>query len=245
LSKTSHQPPVATWLISPEKFKHLSVGFVESLNRKTLYLIVAVIVLAGFGLRAANLSAEGLSEDELNKLQAVADYREFGLSPANAEHPMLMKAVQTASVVLCERWNAAVTGQRENLSASPVSALQESARRRQESSDDVSQFASTSSQDATNRQSHLSFAPETGAASARRVVRRVDGALDFPRHALAVRHVHRPFSRLRCGRSTRPRFRLTASRKKTRFSFSSFSSAWSSGFERRRAPSGTKAITIR
>jgi hypothetical protein len=39
------------------------------------------------------LSAEGLSEDELNKLNAVADYRAHGLTGANGEHPMLMKGV--------------------------------------------------------------------------------------------------------------------------------------------------------
>ena len=45
-------------------------------NSKTLvFVALIVLVVAGFGFRAAGLSAEGLSEDELNKLNAVADYR--------------------------------------------------------------------------------------------------------------------------------------------------------------------------
>ena len=98
-----------------------------------MFVLLACLIISGFGLRAYDLSAEGLSEDELNKLQAVADYRQFGLSAANAEHPMLMKAIQTASVVLCEKWNEIVTEQSENLSLSPVAAMQESAQRRRES----------------------------------------------------------------------------------------------------------------
>ena len=63
------------------------------------------MLLVGFGLRVTQLGAEGLSEDELNKLQAVEDYRAHGLTAANGEHPMLMKALLTASVVAAERWN--------------------------------------------------------------------------------------------------------------------------------------------
>jgi len=67
---------------------------------------LAVLVLAGFGLRVSRLSSDGLSEDELNKLQAVADYREHGLTSANSEHPLLMKALMTGSVVLADKWNS-------------------------------------------------------------------------------------------------------------------------------------------
>ncbi|HEX8071814.1 MAG TPA: glycosyltransferase family 39 protein [Pyrinomonadaceae bacterium] len=74
--------------------------------RRWLVCALAVLACAGFALRAAGLSAEGLSEDEYNKLEAVADYRAHGLTPANGEHPFLMKALQTASVVCAERWNA-------------------------------------------------------------------------------------------------------------------------------------------
>ena len=71
-----------------------------------LVATLALLVLVGFGFRVSNLSAEGLSEDELNKLQAVADYRANGLTAANSEHPLLMKALQTGSVVLADKWNS-------------------------------------------------------------------------------------------------------------------------------------------
>lgn len=67
---------------------------------------MTLLLLVGFGLRFSQLSAEGLSEDELNKLQAVEDYRAHGLTSVNGEHPMLMKALLTASVVAAEHWNA-------------------------------------------------------------------------------------------------------------------------------------------
>ena len=75
-------------------------------NSKALILIaVCVLVVAGLGFRVTGLSAEGLSEDELNKLNAVADYRANGLTGANGEHPMLMKALQAASIIVAEKWN--------------------------------------------------------------------------------------------------------------------------------------------
>jgi hypothetical protein len=77
-----------------------------ALSRTLVAAILALVVCAGFGFRATRLGAEGLSEDELNKLRAVEDYRARGLTAANGEHPMLMKALLTASVVACETWNA-------------------------------------------------------------------------------------------------------------------------------------------
>ena len=75
-------------------------------NSKTLvFAALIVLVVAGFGFRVTGLSAEGLSEDELNKLNAVADYRAHGLTGANGEHPMLMKACQAATIILAEKWN--------------------------------------------------------------------------------------------------------------------------------------------
>ena len=75
-------------------------------NSKTLvFIALIVLTVAGFGFRATGLSAEGLSEDELNKLNTVADYRAHGLTGANGEHPMLMKAFQTVSIILAEKWN--------------------------------------------------------------------------------------------------------------------------------------------
>jgi len=75
-------------------------------NSKTLvFAALIVLILAGFGFRATGLSAEGLSEDELNKLNAVADYRANGLTGANGEHPMLMKALQAVTIIIAEKWN--------------------------------------------------------------------------------------------------------------------------------------------
>lgn len=78
----------------------------RSVKRTPLLLLLAALLVVGFGFRAAGLGAEGLSEDELNKLQAVEDYRAHGLTSANGEHPMLMKGLQTASLVAADAWNA-------------------------------------------------------------------------------------------------------------------------------------------
>ena len=75
-------------------------------SRTLVFVTLALLVLTGFGFRVAGLSAEGLSEDELNKLNAVADYRAHGLTGANGEHPMLMKALQATSIILAEKWNS-------------------------------------------------------------------------------------------------------------------------------------------
>jgi 4-amino-4-deoxy-L-arabinose transferase-like glycosyltransferase len=53
------------------------------------------------------LGSESLSEDELNKLQTVEEYRQNGLSGRNGEHPFLMKGLQTASIVAAEGINRA------------------------------------------------------------------------------------------------------------------------------------------
>jgi len=76
-----------------------------SASRTLIFAALTVLIIAGFGFRATGLSAEGLSEDELNKLNAVADYRARGLTGANGEHPMLMKALQAASIIVAEKWN--------------------------------------------------------------------------------------------------------------------------------------------
>ena len=94
------------------------------LASKTLVIAtLALLVLAGFGFRVAGLNAEGLSEDELNKLNAVTDYRQNGLTAANGEHPMLMKAVQTGSLFLAEKWNGTSYAASRNLQVSPETAL--------------------------------------------------------------------------------------------------------------------------
>lgn len=89
--------------LRPDLFPDRSVLFS---SRTLVIATLAVLVIAGFGFRVSSLSVEGLSEDELNKLHAVADYRQNGLTAANGEHPMLMKALQTGSIFLVEKWNA-------------------------------------------------------------------------------------------------------------------------------------------
>ena len=83
---------------------------IVSLNTRVLAVALALLVVAGFAFRLSHLSAEGLSDDELNKLEAVADYRQHGLTSANGEHPLLMKALQTATVVFADKWNSISLG---------------------------------------------------------------------------------------------------------------------------------------
>lgn len=80
-------------------------------TRTFLFITLAILILAGFGFRVTGLGAEGLSEDELNKLNAVADYRANGLTGANGEHPMLMKGLQATSIILAERLNSSFGSQ--------------------------------------------------------------------------------------------------------------------------------------
>lgn len=94
---------VVTAKITPEFFVDRGV---RSVSRTLIVSALALIILVGFGFRAVNLSAEGLSEDELNKWHAVEDYRANGLTAMNGEHPFLMKALLTASVIVAEHWNS-------------------------------------------------------------------------------------------------------------------------------------------
>ena len=99
-------------------------------SRALVVSLLSLILLVGFGLRAYHLSAEGLSEDELNKLNAVADYRAHGLTSANGEHPFLMKALLTLSVLASEqRWKTgSLTGwandtEKPDWKKSPIASL--------------------------------------------------------------------------------------------------------------------------
>ncbi|HYY55863.1 MAG TPA: glycosyltransferase family 39 protein, partial [Pyrinomonadaceae bacterium] len=93
-------------------------------SRTLVAAVLAFLILLGFGFRVFQLGAEGLSEDELNKLHAVEDYRARGLTASNGEHPMLMKALLTASVVAAESWNSSrVVADRPSLRVSTEAAL--------------------------------------------------------------------------------------------------------------------------
>jgi len=94
--------PAITAGLKPELFNEPGAG---SLSRTVLAVALSVLVIVGFGFRVTGLSSEGLSEDELNKLTAVNDYRAHGLTSANGEHPFLMKGLVTLSVVGAEKWN--------------------------------------------------------------------------------------------------------------------------------------------
>ena len=93
---------IVTAGLRPELFAGRGV---LSASRTLIIAALTVLIIAGFGFRVTGLSAEGLSEDELNKLNAVADYRAHGLTGANGEHPMLMKALQAGTIMLAEQWN--------------------------------------------------------------------------------------------------------------------------------------------
>jgi Dolichyl-phosphate-mannose-protein mannosyltransferase len=81
----------------------LSDRFSMSRVAVTASALVAVIVIA-FGLRAAHLATYGFSEDEINKVRAVEQYR-HGQLRANGEHPMLMKLAMLTSVEAARGWN--------------------------------------------------------------------------------------------------------------------------------------------
>jgi dolichyl-phosphate-mannose-protein mannosyltransferase len=69
---------------------------------KMIVLALATVLAVVF--RAEALSTYGLSEDELNKVHAIEQYRAGHLA-ANAEHPMLMKLAMWGTVGLADTWN--------------------------------------------------------------------------------------------------------------------------------------------
>ena len=115
-------PTIVTAGLRPELFAESGA---YSLNRTLLALFLSVLVIAGFGFRVRGLGAEGLSEDELHKLDAVLDYRAHGgLTSANGEHPLMMKALLTITIVGAEKWNAtSLVSAHPDLNVSIESAL--------------------------------------------------------------------------------------------------------------------------
>ena len=98
--------PPTTAAIHPAKWGE-DFAFLD--GRYITAIILAVLVVAGLGLRIYQLGAESLAEDELNKLETVEEYRQNGLSGKNGEHPFLMKGLQTVSLFAADKLNAAVS----------------------------------------------------------------------------------------------------------------------------------------
>ena len=78
-------------------------GLLASLDW-TVVGTLAICVVLGLGLRISNLGAIGFAEDEMNKLDALRAYERGDIS-ANAEHPMMMKALMFGSVKAASAWH--------------------------------------------------------------------------------------------------------------------------------------------
>ena len=76
---------------------------------RTTVIVIGIMIVMGFGLRLTGLGRIGFAEDEINKLDAVRAYNR-GDFTANAEHPMLMKALIDVSMRAARGWNS-FTGQ--------------------------------------------------------------------------------------------------------------------------------------
>jgi 4-amino-4-deoxy-L-arabinose transferase-like glycosyltransferase len=95
----------------PTTWPQLSIERFAISRAKVRVIALAVVTSLAFGYRAVALSTYGLSEDEVNKVRAIEQYR-HGHFGANAEHPMLMKLAMWGSVELAGAWNhVAPTGQ--------------------------------------------------------------------------------------------------------------------------------------
>ncbi|HEY0432113.1 MAG TPA: glycosyltransferase family 39 protein, partial [Pyrinomonadaceae bacterium] len=62
-----------------------------------VWSVLALLIVTGLAFRVSHLGAIGFAEDEVNKIDAVRAY-ERGDITANAEHPMLMKALMYVSL---------------------------------------------------------------------------------------------------------------------------------------------------
>jgi hypothetical protein len=78
-----------------------ALGLTWAQARVMMLLLTATLAL---GLRATALSTYGLSEDEVQKVRAIEQYR-AGRFNANAEHPMLMKLAMWGSEGVARSWN--------------------------------------------------------------------------------------------------------------------------------------------
>jgi 4-amino-4-deoxy-L-arabinose transferase-like glycosyltransferase len=83
---------------APERAVHPSgSAIVESGLTWKVLGILALLIVVGLAFRVNHLDAIGFAEDEVNKIDAVRAY-ERGDITANAEHPMLMKALMYVSL---------------------------------------------------------------------------------------------------------------------------------------------------
>lgn len=79
------------------------------LSRLSKIAILTALVGVAFGLRIDGLAAAGLSEDEINKVEAARGYLNGDFSQ-NREHPMLMKLQIAACLVATDAWNERFAG---------------------------------------------------------------------------------------------------------------------------------------
>jgi hypothetical protein len=73
--------------------------------KKISIAAMGLMILIGLGLRLEGLGRVGFAEDEINKLEAVRAY-DRGDFTANAEHPMLMKALIDISMRGARGWTS-------------------------------------------------------------------------------------------------------------------------------------------
>jgi len=88
----------------PRTWPLLSLDRFAISRARVRVVALAVVTSLAFGYRAIALSTYGLSDDEVNKVRAIEQYR-HGHFGANAEHPMLMKLAMWGSVELTGVWN--------------------------------------------------------------------------------------------------------------------------------------------
>ncbi len=82
-----------------------STALLALLERRRALLFALTLGIAVV-LRCGALGTAGFSEDEINKVAAVSQYRHLDFS-ANAEHPMLLKLLMLGSSALSAAWNRA------------------------------------------------------------------------------------------------------------------------------------------
>jgi hypothetical protein len=84
---------------------HARSTVARALDRCGVALMLVLLVVAGFGLRAHGIADAGFAEDEVNKLEAARAYGQGRITP-NAEHPMLLKTLVFVSLKASGAWNA-------------------------------------------------------------------------------------------------------------------------------------------